>query len=84
MRGCTPPHPSWRSPPRSAAASKARAAVAPPSSAPYAAALASILCLPRREVEEFLHGHPSVAEVQAFGVPSRLYGEELAAWVKLR
>ena len=50
-----------------------------------------------REVEEFLHGHPAIAEVQAIGVPDtrcrenkrtplaacRL-GEELAVWVRLR
>ncbi|KAL4446717.1 hypothetical protein ABPG77_007961 [Micractinium sp. CCAP 211/92] len=37
-----------------------------------------------REVEEFLHGHPAVADVQVFGVPSRQYGEVLCAWIKLR
>ena len=37
-----------------------------------------------REVEEFLHQHPAVAEAQAFGVPDRKYGEELCAWVRLR
>lgn len=37
-----------------------------------------------REVEEFLHRHPSVAEVQVFGVPDLKYGEELCAWVRLR
>ncbi|KAL4425388.1 hypothetical protein ABPG75_009404 [Micractinium tetrahymenae] len=37
-----------------------------------------------REVEEFLHGHPAVADVQVFGVPSRHYGEVLCAWIKLR
>ena len=36
------------------------------------------------EVEEFLHTHPAVADVQVFGVPSRLYGEQVCAWVKLR
>ena len=34
-----------------------------------------------REVEEFLYGHPDVADVQVFGVPDERYGEELAAWV---
>jgi fatty-acyl-CoA synthase len=37
-----------------------------------------------REVEEFLHGHPAVADVQAFGVPDAYYGEELCAWIKLK
>jgi fatty-acyl-CoA synthase len=35
------------------------------------------------EIEEFLFGHPKVSNVQIFGVPSRLYGEEVAAWIKL-
>jgi len=37
-----------------------------------------------REVEEFLYTHPAVADVQVIGVPSRQYGEEVMAWVKLR
>jgi fatty-acyl-CoA synthase len=37
-----------------------------------------------REVEEFLFGHPAVADVQVFGVPDRRYGEELCAWIRLR
>eukprot|EP00887_Chlorella_sp_A99_P002810 scaffold6.g2810.t1 len=37
-----------------------------------------------REVEEFLHRHPDVAEVNVFGVPDRKRGEVLCAWVKLR
>ncbi|HEY3788524.1 MAG TPA: AMP-binding protein [Urbifossiella sp.] len=37
-----------------------------------------------REVEEFLHTIPGVAEVQVIGVPSSRYGEEVMAWVKLR
>ena len=35
-----------------------------------------------REVEEFLYGHPAVADVQVFGVPDKVYGEELCAWIK--
>ncbi|HET9626298.1 MAG TPA: AMP-binding protein [Kofleriaceae bacterium] len=35
-----------------------------------------------REVEEFLHTHPAVAEVQVVGVPSARYGEEVMAWVR--
>ena len=37
-----------------------------------------------REVEEFLFGHPAVADVQVFGIPDAKYGEELCAWVRLR
>jgi fatty-acyl-CoA synthase len=37
-----------------------------------------------REIEEFLYGHPDIADVQVIGVPSEKYGEEVMAWVKLR
>jgi fatty-acyl-CoA synthase len=37
-----------------------------------------------REVEEFLHSHPDVSQVEVIGVPSVKYGEELMAWVRLR
>ncbi len=37
-----------------------------------------------REVEEYLYTHPSIQDVQVFGVPDARYGEELCAWVKLR
>jgi fatty-acyl-CoA synthase len=37
-----------------------------------------------REVEEFLYGHPEIADVQVIGVPDERYGEELMAWVILR
>ncbi len=37
-----------------------------------------------REIEEFLHTHPAVAEAQVIGVPSRRYGEEVMAWVRLK
>jgi fatty-acyl-CoA synthase len=36
-----------------------------------------------REVEAVLFGHPAVNEVQVVGVPSRKYGEEVMAWVRL-
>ena len=34
-----------------------------------------------REIEEFLHRHPGIADVQVFGVPDAFYGEELCAWI---
>jgi fatty-acyl-CoA synthase len=37
-----------------------------------------------REIEEFLYGHPDVADVQVIGVPDERYGEEIMAWVQLR
>jgi fatty-acyl-CoA synthase len=36
-----------------------------------------------REIEEALHAHPAVSEAQVVGVPSRRYGEEVMAWVRL-
>ena len=37
-----------------------------------------------REIEEFLYTHEAIADVQVIGVPSRKYGEEVMAWVKLK
>ena len=37
-----------------------------------------------REIEEFLHTHPSISEAQVIGVPSSKYGEEIMAWVRLK
>jgi fatty-acyl-CoA synthase len=37
-----------------------------------------------REVEEFLYGHPDIADVQVIGVPDSRYGEELMAWIVMR
>ncbi|WP_030252560.1 AMP-binding protein [Streptomyces violens] len=37
-----------------------------------------------REIEEFLYGHPKIADVQVVGVPDEKYGEEIAACVILR
>jgi fatty-acyl-CoA synthase len=34
-----------------------------------------------REVEEFLYGHPDIADVQVIGVPDDRFGEELMAWI---
>ncbi|WP_024890575.1 AMP-binding protein [Luteimonas huabeiensis] len=36
-----------------------------------------------REIEEFLHGHPAIADVQVFGVPDARFGEEICAWIRL-
>lgn len=36
------------------------------------------------EIENFLYTHPAVADAQVFGIPSEKYGEEVAAWVKLK
>ncbi|MDA0159489.1 AMP-binding protein [Solirubrobacter ginsenosidimutans] len=35
-----------------------------------------------REIEEFLHALPAVADAHVIGVPSERYGEEVMAWVK--
>ena len=37
-----------------------------------------------REIEEFLYTHPKVSDVQVFGVPSRKYGEQVMAYLKLK
>jgi fatty-acyl-CoA synthase len=37
-----------------------------------------------REIEEYLHTHPAVAEAAIVGVPSIKYGEEVIAWVRPR
>ncbi|MFE7749115.1 AMP-binding protein [Streptomyces sp. NPDC057428] len=34
-----------------------------------------------REIEEFLYGHPKIADVQVVGVPDDVYGEEILACV---
>lgn len=36
-----------------------------------------------REIEEFLHGHPEIRDVQVVGVPDPRTGEEVCAWVQL-
>ncbi|HEU4360201.1 MAG TPA: AMP-binding protein [Mycobacterium sp.] len=37
-----------------------------------------------REIEEFLHSHPDIADAQVVGVPDPTYGEELIAVIALR
>ena len=37
-----------------------------------------------REIEEFLHTHPDVVDVQVVGVPDARDGEEIMAWIVLR
>ncbi len=37
-----------------------------------------------REIEEFLHTHDKVSDVQVIGVPDQKYGEEVCAWIRLR
>ena len=37
-----------------------------------------------REIEEYLHTLPEVAEAQVFGIPDALYGEQLCAWIRVR
>jgi fatty-acyl-CoA synthase len=36
------------------------------------------------EIEEFLHTHPKISDVQVIGVPDKKYGEEVCAWIRLR
>jgi fatty-acyl-CoA synthase len=37
-----------------------------------------------REIEEFLHTHPKVADVQVVGLPDVKLGEIVAAWIRLK
>lgn len=37
-----------------------------------------------REIEEFLHSHPDIEDVQVIGVPDEKYGEEICAWIRMR
>lgn len=36
-----------------------------------------------REIEEFLHTHPDIKDVQIFGVPDEKLGELVSAWIQL-
>lgn len=37
-----------------------------------------------REVEEFLHRHPKIADVYVFGLPDERLGEIVGAWIRLK
>ncbi|HVN02946.1 MAG TPA: AMP-binding protein [Bryobacteraceae bacterium] len=37
-----------------------------------------------REVEEYLHTHPKIADVHVVGLPDALLGETVLAWIQLR
>jgi len=37
-----------------------------------------------REIEEFLYTHPKVEQAEVVGVPDTKFGEEVAAWIRLR
>ncbi|XP_065062719.1 medium-chain acyl-CoA ligase ACSF2, mitochondrial-like [Rhopilema esculentum] len=37
-----------------------------------------------KEIEEFLHGHPKIRDVQVIGVPDKRLGEDVCAWIRLR
>ena len=37
-----------------------------------------------REIEEFLHGHPKIADVYVVGLPDARLGEAVLAWIKLK
>jgi fatty-acyl-CoA synthase len=37
-----------------------------------------------REIEDFLYTHPKIDQVEVVGVPDPKFGEEIAAWIRLR
>jgi fatty-acyl-CoA synthase len=37
-----------------------------------------------REIEEYLHTHPAILDVQVVGLPDQQFGEEICAWVRLK
>ena len=37
-----------------------------------------------REIEEFLHRHPDIADVYVVGLPDQRLGERVLAWIKAR
>ncbi len=36
------------------------------------------------EIEAFYYEHPDIEEISVFGVPDKMYGEEVGAWIRLR
>uniref|UniRef100_UPI00404B5C45 AMP-binding protein n=1 Tax=Flavobacterium sp. TaxID=239 RepID=UPI00404B5C45 len=36
-----------------------------------------------KSIEDFLHTHPKILDIQIIGIPSEKYGEEIMAWIKL-
>jgi fatty-acyl-CoA synthase len=36
------------------------------------------------EIEAFLSTHPSIEEIHVFGIPDEYFGEQVAAWIKLK
>ncbi|CAF1378487.1 unnamed protein product, partial [Didymodactylos carnosus] len=37
-----------------------------------------------KEIEQYLSKYPAIRDIQVIGVPSRMYGEEIMAWVQLK
>ena len=37
-----------------------------------------------REIEEFLHAHPKISDVQVLGLPDERMGEAVLAWIRLK
>ena len=37
-----------------------------------------------REIEEFLHTHPKISDVQVVGLPDERLGETVLAWIRLK
>ena len=37
-----------------------------------------------REIEEFLHTHPKIVDAQVIGVPDKRFGEQVAAYIKVK
>jgi fatty-acyl-CoA synthase len=37
-----------------------------------------------RRIEEYLYRHPKAQDVAVFGVPDARFGEQVAAWIRLR
>ena len=37
-----------------------------------------------REIEEFLHAHPKIADIYVVGIPDKRLGEQVLAWIRLK